>query len=329
MSLTRVEYYSLTPYLSDRTTEFGNNMIEIKEGTKLKKLVICIPVHGKSDALIKSLQSIDKYVRLVCQEKGICCVLLISNSGEKIDIGDYWQGESKIIQVPSNFYWGASVKSLFAEAREYKPTHVLLMNHDILLIPTSFSSLLDNIPNHPNSILSSISVVLETKKIENAGFQYVNNSIPFLNVYMDSLYDELSAHSYQVDALNGRFLLFPFEAANPEYLKPFFVPHYFADTVLSVLARRAGFPLVVVPTAMIWSDQSDTEFKRARTRCSSIRGFYNCLFKPYSYRYIWGGLWGQIFLVDNLAQGLFVSLKYTSLRIAKSVCELIGIVKVI
>jgi GT2 family glycosyltransferase len=301
-------------------------MIELEEEVELKKLVICIPVHGESDALKKSLISINEHVKSFCCKKDIDCILLISNSGQDINIDQYWQGELKVVKSPSSYYWGASVRVLFAAAKYYEPTHVLLMNHDILLTSTSFSTLVDAISENPKSVLSSISVVLDTKKVENAGFKYINNSLPFLNVYIDSSCEDLPIYPYQVDALNGRFVIFPSDAANPNYLKPRLVPHYFADTMLSVLARRAGFPLVVVPKSIIWSDQSDTEFKRARARCNNIQGLYNCLFKPYSYRYIWGGFWGQLFLVDNKMRGLLVSSKYTVLRVVKSVFELLGIV---
>jgi GT2 family glycosyltransferase len=295
---------------------------------KLKKLVICIPVHGFSLALEKALISINRYIRVLCEEQKIDCLLLISNSGtDLVNIQNYWQGKYEIIKVPPDYYWGASVQSLFVLAQQHHPSHVLLMNHDVVLMENAWAELLTAMSNVSNTILSAVSIILNTEIVENAGFKYTNKSLPFLNLYLNEHINSLPKSSYQVDALNGRFVLFPANAANPDFLLPFLIPHYFADTVLSVRARRSGFSLTVIPTAIVCADRSDTESKKARERCDSITGTYNCLFKPYSYRYIWGNFWGQLLLVDSFTLGIVVSAKYTLLRIGKSLFELLRIIK--
>jgi GT2 family glycosyltransferase len=292
-----------------------------------KKLVICIPVHGFTSALENVVKSIDKYIRAACDADCTECFLLISNSGSNINIQDYWKGKYEIISVPSNYYWSAAVQTLFVAAKQHCPTHILLMNHDIVLLPNSWIELIKVVPEYPKSILSGISIFLNTEKVENAGFKYTNNSLPFLTPYQDESLDCLPKKSYQVDALNGRFVLFPLDAANPLFLLPSLIPHYFADTVLSVKARREGFALTIIPTCIICADQSDYDFKKARANCSNIKGFLNTLFQPYSYRYILGNLYGQLLLVDNPVLGLIASVKYTALRIGKSIAELSGIIQ--
>jgi GT2 family glycosyltransferase len=294
-----------------------------------KRLVVCIPVHGISQPLERALKSINEHVGKECLKKGIHCTLMISNSKscQSLNVSDYWQGEYKVLPVPLDYYWGAAVKTLFAAAKKYDPTHILLMNHDVVVTSNAFTELLKAIPDNPHSVLSSISVVMGTNRIENAGFRYTNNSIPFLNLHINQPYEDVLSAPYEVDALNGRFLIFPSDAANPNYLFPHLVPHYFADTALSSVVRRAGFKLLVVPTSKVLSDQSDTEFKKARSCCNDLASLYSCLFKPYSYRYIWGSFWGQILLVDNLFLGIPSSLKYTLLRIFKSIFELLGFAK--
>jgi hypothetical protein len=302
-------------------------MTDLKQEISCKKLAICIPVHGNSVALEQSLTQLELYVRQPAAAKGIDCVLLVSNSGGTIDVSSYWHGEHKVLSVLSHYYWGASVQALFIEAQSHRSTHLLLMNHDINLLPDSLNNLLEASIEHPQSVLSSVSLVTAKNVVENAGFNYTNGAFPLTNLYMNENPEKLPPLPYTVDALNGRFVLFPSEAANPDYLKPSFVPHYFADAALSVKVRRAGYPLVVVPNSIVLSDQDDTEFKRSRTRCDTLAGFYNCLFQPYSYRYIWGSFWGQIFIVDNLLLGILSSFKYTSLRVAKSVLELFRVIQ--
>jgi GT2 family glycosyltransferase len=289
----------------------------------VKKIVICIPIHGDSIPFQNALKSIETNIRSVCDQMGIECILLVANSGDsnvKIDL--YWKGVGKVITIPSSFYWAGAVKQLFISAREYSPSHVLLMNHDITLFSTSFTELVESIVNHPQSIVSAISLIVESKRVENAGFQYTKGSIPLTNPFAKSLLSDLPIDSYTVDALNGRFVLFPTVAADPNFLTPNLVPHYFADSVLSTKARRSGFKLTIIPSSIIAVDYSDTEFKKARECCNTIRGTYNCLFKPYSYRYMWGNLWGQFFLIDDPIKGLYASLKYTFLRAVKSIFEL-------
>lgn len=302
-------------------------MVEyLKESNFIDNLVICIPVHGYSKSLENSLQSIDLYIRRKCREKGITCTLLLANSGSELSIEPFWHGDYHIIDVSSRCYWSGGVKALFIEAKKYSPTHILLMNHDILLLSESFSELMKYAEKSPDSVLSSVSVIGKPYQIENAGFCYTNGTLPLKTPYVEEQCHVLPEYPYPVDLLNGRCVLFPALAANPKFLCPFFVPHYFADAVLSAKARRNGFSLLVVPESKIFSDQSDTEFKRLRQRCSNFMGTYNCLFKPYSYRYLWGGFWGQILLSDNLVLGFVLSCKYTVGRLFKSLLELLGIV---
>jgi GT2 family glycosyltransferase len=297
----------------------------IDMNSDVKKIAICIPVHGDSVPFQNALKSIDINVRPICTQIGIECILLVANSGSSISIVDsYWQGESKVISIPSDFYWAGAVRQLFISAQEYCPSHVLLMNHDVTLLSNSFIELINSVPTHPQSIVSAVSIIEEINQVENAGFQYTRGSIPFTNPFFESSISDLPHKSYTVDALNGRFVLFPALAANPSFLMPSLVPHYFADTVLSTKARRAGFKLNIIPTARVVADRSDDNIKKSRESCNSITGTYNCLFKAYSYRYVWGNLWGQFFLVDNPISGLYVSLKYTLLRIGKSIFELIS-----
>jgi GT2 family glycosyltransferase len=295
----------------------------------ISKIAICVPIHGDSAAFQRALKSIDVYILSVCEERGLDCILLVSNSGSETLLEPYWHGQSRIIKVPNNFYWAGAVKTLFLSAQEYSPSHILLMNHDIELLPNSFINLIDSLPNHPDSIVSSVSLIKNSNEVENAGFKYTKYYLPFDNPFIGTFAEDLPREDYNVDALNGRFVLFPASVANPNFLMPSFVPHYFADTVLSAMARRSGFSLTVIPNSRIIADRSDTEFKQARERCDSLLGVFNCLFKPYSYRYIWGSFWGQIFVVDNIFIGVIVSTKYTTLRIIKSILQLIRILPIL
>lgn len=296
----------------------------------VKKIAVCIPIHGDSIPFQNALSSIETNVRGVCDQTCIECILLVANSGDSnVEIDLYWKGAYKIVPVPSNFYWAGAVKQLFTLAREYSPSHILLMNHDITLFPESFTELIESIPNHPRSIVSSVSIIKNSNKVENAGFKYTKYYLPFDYPFMGTFAEDLPREDYNVDVLNGRFVLFPASVANPNFLMPFFVPHYFADAVLSAMARRSGFSLTVIPNSRIIADRSDTEFKQARERCNSLLGVFNCLFKPYSYRYIWGSFWGQIFVVDNVFIGVIVSIKYTTLRTIKSLLQLIHILPVL
>ncbi|WP_299416247.1 hypothetical protein [Acaryochloris sp. IP29b_bin.148] len=292
----------------------------------IQNLVICIPAHNPSQELVNALKSIDTHVRAWCRDQNIICTLLITNSGVPININGYWQGDFKIFKVPSHFYWSAAVQFLFTQAKSFNPTHILLMNHDILAESTSFLEIVELLSKYPKAVISSISVTSRDRIIENAGFLYKNGALPFSNPYCEKPCKSLPKEPYQVDSLNGRFVLFPVEAANPNFLVPHLVPHYFADTLLSANARRNGFSLVIAPKSIIFSAQHDTEFKRSRQRCDTLQGLFRCLFTPYSYRYIWGGFWGQLMLADNFILGVIISIKYTSGRIIKSFLEYFGII---
>ncbi len=287
----------------------------------IRSIAVCIPVHGASQALTNSLRSIDVYIRQWCESRNISCSLLVANSGSSLDLSKDWKGNCEIFQVPSNYYWGAAVQFLFEKAQSLDLTHVLLMNHDVLVEAESLANISELLLQYPNAVISAVSVTGVDRKIENAGFLYRNGTLPFSNPYLEDSLNSLPSQPYQVDSLNGRFVLFPAAAANPEFLVPNLVPHYFADTLLATKARRSGFPLVIATKSFVFSDQSDTEFKRSRQRCDTLQGLYKCLFEPYSYRYIWGNFWGQYMLVDNPMLGLAASLKYTLGRVIKSVLE--------
>lgn len=289
-------------------------------------LVICIPIHGHSIQLEKCLLSIDQNIRTKHSEHLSSCTLLLSNSGGDTRINSFWKGDYKVISNPSSYYWCAGVKSLFIEAQKYKPTHLLLMNHDVLLFPDTFAYLIKYATQFPSYILSSVSIAGSPCIVENAGFNYTNGSLPLITPYANESCELLPSEPYRVDLLNGKFVLFPACAANPNYLYPELVPHYFADAVLSGKARMNGYPLLVIPNSKVASDQSDREFKLIRQRCQSLKGIYNCLFMPYSYRYLWGSFWGQILLSQNTIRGYVFSTYFTAGRIAKSFLELLRII---
>jgi GT2 family glycosyltransferase len=287
------------------------------------KLIICIPAHGPSQQLRDALSALWLEIQTVgLQDRA---VLLVSNSGVDLSGCIPWKGTHKIIKVPSTYYWGAAVQTLFQVARSQNASHVLLMNHDVILQLGALQELLMVSYSNPQAITSAVSIVMGGDRVESGG--YLNQNRTYQKVlYQNEHPDALPTLPYEVDALNGRFVIFPIQAADPYFLMPHMIPHYFADTVLTTHARRSGYRLLVVPKARVLYNTSDKEFKNARQRCDSLKGLYAALFKPYSTRYILGGFFGCLLLADNPVLGLILAIWSTSLRTVKACLEYFGVI---
>lgn len=285
--------------------------------------MICIPVHGTSQCLWDALSALWLEIQAVGLQDRV--VLVISNSGE--DFPDYipWGGIYKIIKVPPTYYWGAAVQTLFSVAQSQGASHVLLMNHDVIPQPGALQELLTVSFSNPQAVVSAISIVKGVDRVEAGGYLNQNRTYQVV-LYRNEHPNALPTLPYEVDALNGRFVMFPIQAAEPHFLIPYLIPHYFSDTVLTTRARRHGYRLIVVPKAKVLSDVSDKEFKNARQRCDSLKGLYAALFKPYSSRYILGGFFGRLLLADNPILGLILAIWSTSLRTVKACLEYLGVI---
>lgn len=73
--------------------------------------------------------------------------------------------------------------------------------------------------------------------------------------------------TYQVDFLPGRNTLFPVEVLERAgYLRPWLLPHYFADYEYTDRARRAGFRLLVSTRAITYSPDEGSSNQRRYSR---------------------------------------------------------------
>lgn len=293
---------------------FSNKMLH---NPQKNALAICIPVHGASEALARTLSQINQEEDPKIQEAEI----VLTNSGSPLSKDLLLARNITVLPIPNDYYWTKAVITLYQYCHRTQKQQILLMNHDCIPTTGSLSRLLDFREKHPKAVCHPVLTYLDRPDIVCWAGRHIRfgrrDSYPFLN----SPLAELPQTPYQVDSLSGQCLLMPIEAAREEFLYGRYLPHYFSDIVQTSCMRRAGFPLYMIPDAVALTDQSDLERKRKRTRCDSWHGFHKALFAPYSLRNLKGVAVASFLQQDTVLGGILLALYITTGKLGKSLLE--------
>lgn len=283
------------------------------------RLIICIPTHGWTVALEKTLIALKEYQDSRVKNSH----LIISNSGLDFKNEIIWNGKKTIIKLKNEDYWTNSVAALYQESNKYEYTHLLLMNHDCMPKKPCLIKLLDYVEKNENVILHSVLAYQDRPyTIWWAGNNKIVNYL-----YRNKPLSKLPKRPYKIASAMGQCLLIPKDAVNNDYLHKDLFPHYFGDTVQTSCMRRAGFPLYIIPDAIAYVDLSDFKQKRERVNGKTWQGLFNALFKTYSHRNIKALFFSQIYQRDFLPLGIFYGISMVVVRIGETLLEKMGFMK--
>lgn len=205
--------------------------------------------------------------------------ILIVNDGSTDSTADWLatQSDIDVLLGDGSLFWGGAVDLAVRhlQANAAPDDWVLLMNNDTTVADDFVQRLLDTALVHaPAAVGSVIRDEADHAHLLSIGanvdaWRLLTRDI--LNADMSKAADTVVA----VDVLSGRGVLFPMEgliAAGG--MRPRALPHYLADYEVSVRVRKAGWRLLVLPAAAVYSGDDYGSTRRAlswRDKLFSVR----------------------------------------------------------
>lgn len=182
------------------------------------------------------------------------------------------QRDLMVLKGDGALWWaGAMQKALLAARKEAREgDFFMFINNDTRIGEDFVSSLVEVSLAHGRAVVGSILRAMESP-------HHLLSIGPRADLWQMRIWDrlrDLPMHerermdeTYQVDFLPGRNTLFPVEVLDRAgSLRPWLLPHYFADYEYSDRVRRAGFRLLVSTRAITYSSDEGSSNQRRYSR---------------------------------------------------------------
>ncbi len=205
--------------------------------------------------------------------------ILIVNDGSTDGSADWLasQNDIDVLKGDGSLFWGGAVdlavRHLHAKAAP--EDWVLLMNNDTTVADDFVQILLHAAISHAPAAVGSVI----RDEADHARLLSLGANIDAWRLLTRDILDadksRAAEASIDVDALSGRGVLFPLTgliAAGG--MRPRALPHYLADYEVSVRVRKAGWRLLVLPAAAVYSGDDYGSIRRAlswRDKFFSVR----------------------------------------------------------
>jgi len=284
--------------------------------------IIGIPVHGWSVALENTIHAIEEMKDSRIKN----AIIVITNSGTQFCLPRIGNKKIIIIAVPDNYYWTASVDKIFEFALKYDVSNVFILNHDCVPAPNCLTNMLDFSKKQSKTIVHAAIAYKSSDIVWWAGNK-LRPMRPYKWTYHNQPLSSLPLHPFETDSCMGQCLLLPASAMIREYLRIDIFPHYFSDSVFTSLLRRDGYRLIILPSAVSYTDQGDFEANREKIRADSWGGVYRALFATYSNRNIIGTYFSSVLHQDNKIFGIILGIYMVFGKTLKVLSERLGIIK--
>lgn len=263
----------------------------IKERTSL---LIALPTHGWSSSLEETIVSI----RNNLSGYNINADILITNSSQKFSKSSL--DDVSEILISSQLYWTGAVSVIYQRFLEDDYKYLLLMNHDCSLSNGCINELLNFAEENKRTICHALVLYKDTNIVWWGGTLHKclrRLSFPGKNIELNSIHKApLPTHS-----MMGQCILLPRDAVKIQYLHINELPHYFADSVQTCEMRRNGFQLFVVPTAIAFTDQSDSTEKIRKITPYTFQDLIRSWSHPSSSRNLKSVLYSSYYHQDCIA----------------------------
>jgi GT2 family glycosyltransferase len=264
-----------------------------------KILLIAIPAHGWTSSLEETIISI----RNNLSEYNIDADILITNSGIKFS-KSVFDNISEVL-ISSELYWSGAVSVIYQRFIEQDYNYLLLMNHDCSLSNGCINELLNFAKYNKKTVSHALTLYKDTNVVWWAGTIHKclrRLSFPGQNIEINvNLMDPIPT-----DSMMGQCILLPRDAVKLQYLHINELPHYFADSVQTCEMRRNGFQLFVIPTAIAFTDQSDSTEKNRKITPFTFEDLIKSWSHPSSSRNLKSVLYSSYYHQDCIAGKLIM-----------------------
>jgi len=246
-------------------------------------IYILIPVFNKIEMTLKCLESIHKQ-----NNKDVTVVIVDDGSFDdstKIISKSY--PDTVVLSGTGSLFWTGAIHlgiNYILGVCNQKDW-VLLMNNDVQLTQGVIEKLvLFSESKDRNVIVGALSIDLKDKDtIIKSGTKIKSWSLNITNHFHngDSISDLISFDAIEADLLTARCLLHPIEVfwAIKNYDAELF-PHYGGDDEFTSRAKRSGYELYVLPSALVYLDNKEQAYSKSIfNRLFGVRSSINLINK--------------------------------------------------
>lgn len=205
--------------------------------------------------------------------------IIIVNDGSTDGTADWLttQSDIDVLLGDGSLFWGGAVDMAVRhlQAKAAAEDWVLLMNNDTTVADDFVQRLLDAALASTPAVVGSVI----RDEADHARLLSIGANVDAWRLLTRDILDtdksQATAAVVEVDALSGRGVLFPMAgliAAGG--MRPRALPHYLADYEVSVRVRKAGWRLLVLPAAAVYSGDDYGSTRRAlswRDKLFSVR----------------------------------------------------------
>lgn len=218
--------------------------------------------------------------------------ILIINDGSTDGTADWLatQNDIDVLLGDGSLFWGGAVDLAIRhlQANAAREDWVLLMNNDTTVDDDFVQRLVDTAATYAPAAVGSVI----RDEADHAHLLSIGAKVDAWRLLTRDILDidksEATAAVVEVDALSGRGVLFPMAgliAAGG--MRPRVLPHYLADYELSVRVRKAGWRLLVLPAAAVYSSDDYGNTRRALSLCEKLFSVRSPLYLPALLVFCW------------------------------------------
>jgi GT2 family glycosyltransferase len=229
---------------------------------------ILIPVHNRIDKTIKCLDSI---VRQSYEKIQVIVIDDGSSDNTKLIIQKAYP-EVEILNGTGSMFWTGAVSFgiNYVLRNCSKDDWILLVNNDVQMEDTTLKRLVVFAEEMQRRVIvNALSVDNKDKDTIIKSGTIVNSWLLNITKHLfhgESLNSLSSIEAIEVDLLTGRCLLHPVEVFNDigNYNSEYF-PHYGGDDDYSARAKKFGYKLFILPSAVVYLDNKKEDLNESLT----------------------------------------------------------------
>lgn len=211
--------------------------------------------------------------------------IIVVNDGSTDGTAEWLSAQSDIdvLQGDGSLFWGGAVDIalLHLQAKAASEDWVLLMNNDTTVADNFVQHLLDAALTYAPAAVGSVI----REEADHARLLSIGANVDAWRLLTRDILDtdqsRVADAVIEVDALSGRGVLFPMAGLRAAGgMRPRFLPHYLADYEVSLRVRKAGWRLLVLKGAAVYSDDDYGSTRRDLSWCDKLFSVHSPAYLP-------------------------------------------------
>lgn len=256
------------------------------------KVEIVTPVHNRRDETLECLRSV-----AASDLDGLAVHVVIVDDGSTDGTAEAVTKDFPDVQIvpgDGQLWYTAGANLAIATALKHDPDYVLLINNDLVFEPGCISRLITCAERHPRSIVGALLLNRENPtEVFQVSPKWDTLKGGFRHWFNQTVHT-VPDRPWKVEAIVGNCVLFPAAAIRELGLMDANRLPQYGDAEYTPRMRRAGWQLLIDPSARVLSRPNDLNLGfRDRTFASKFEGMFRSRTGPQSLqRYLYANLGG-------------------------------------